>query len=77
MTSAARKGPRPPWRPAVAHPVAVGVGVVLLVAAVVVGRALLPERRGVVRVGKWYSLRFPGGRPSRSAPAVERGRRHG
>jgi hypothetical protein len=46
MTSAARKDPRPPWRPAVAHPVAVGVGVVLLVAAVVVGRAVLPERRG-------------------------------
>jgi hypothetical protein len=48
MTSAA-------WqhrRPAVTHPVAVGLGVVLLVAAVVVGRALLPEQRGASHPGQ-------------------------
>jgi hypothetical protein len=53
MTSAARRT----RRPAVARPVAVGVGVVLLVAAVVIGRGLLSERQGAVQPG-------PGQRPT-------------
>jgi hypothetical protein len=48
MTSTARQH----RRPAVARPVAVGVGVVLLVAAVVVDRAVLPERRGASHPGQ-------------------------
>jgi hypothetical protein len=40
VTSAAQRDPRPPWRPAVSRRMAaVGIGVVLLVAAVVVGAA--------------------------------------
>jgi hypothetical protein len=42
VTSAAKQGPRPPWRPAVSRRmVAVGVGVVLVVAAVAIGLGAL------------------------------------
>ena len=49
MTSAAQQDPRPPWRPAPSRRIAVGVGVVLLVAGVVVGREALREQRGAAR----------------------------
>jgi hypothetical protein len=51
MTRAARRGPRPPWWQAVSRRVvAVGVGVVLLVAAVGIGLAVPWEQRGA---GRW------------------------
>jgi hypothetical protein len=50
VTSAAQRDPRPPWRPAVSRrTIAAGVGVLLLAAAIVVGRADFWERRGAAR----------------------------
>jgi hypothetical protein len=50
VTSTAQQDPRPPWRPAVSRRmIAVGVGVLLLAAAIVVGRADVWEQRGGAR----------------------------
>jgi hypothetical protein len=66
VTSAARRDPRPPWRPALSRRmVAVGVGVVLVAVAVVVGRAGLWEQGGAGRsrpslVGQGAAQPLPG-----------------
>ena len=50
MTSATQRDPRPPWRPALSRRmIAVGVGVLLLAAAIVVGRTDLWDQPGTAR----------------------------
>jgi hypothetical protein len=62
MTSAAQEDPRPPGRPAVSRRViAVGVGVVLLVAAVVVGRAARQDGEDGARPLPGVPLQSPSG----------------